>query len=58
MKIEFKNNSFMKKIGSTNTNKKIYAVNPEVLYEFAKEAYKNETILMPKSILQWFEYLK
>ena len=58
LKIEFKNNSFMKKIGSTNTNKKIYAVNPEALYEFAKEAYKNETILMPQSILQWFEYLK
>lgn len=58
LKIEFKNNSFMKKIGSTNTNKKIYAVNPKALYEFAKKAYKDETILMPKSILQWFEYLK
>ena len=58
LKIEFKNNSFMKKIGSTNTNKKIYAINPEALYEFAKEAYKNESILMPHSILQWFEYLK
>lgn len=58
LKIEFKNNSFMKKIGSTNTNKKIYAVNPEALYEFAKEAYKNETILMPQSILQWFKYLE
>lgn len=58
LKIEFKNNSFMKKIGSTNTNKKIYAVNPEALYEFAKRAYKDETILMPHSILQWFEYLK
>ena len=58
LKIEFKNNSFMKKIGSTNTNKKIYAVNPEAIYEFAKRAYKDETILMPHSILQWFEYLK
>ena len=58
LKIEFKNNSFMKKIGSTNTNKKIYAVNPEALYEFAKRAYKDKTILMPQSILQWFEYLK
>lgn len=36
----------------------IFIINPEALYEFAKEAYKNETILMPKSILQWFEYLK
>ena len=58
LKIEFKNNSFIKKIGSTNTKKKIYAVNPEALYEFAKEAYKNESILMPHSILQWFEYLE
>ena len=58
LKIEFKNNSFMKKIGSTNTNKKIYAVNPEAIYEFAKEAYKDETILMPQSILQWFKYLE
>ena len=48
----------MKKIGSTNTNKKIYAVNPEALYEFAKRAYKDETILMTQSILQWFEYLE
>lgn len=36
----------------------IFIVNPEALYEFAKEAYKNESILMPHSILQWFEYLK
>lgn len=36
----------------------IFIINPEALYEFAKEAYKNETILMPHSILQWFEYLK
>ena len=58
LKIEFKNNSFMKKIGSTNSKKKIYVVNPEALYEFAKKAYKNESILMPQSILQWFEYLE
>ena len=36
----------------------IFIINPEALYEFAKEAYKNESILMPQSILQWFEYLK
>lgn len=36
----------------------IFIINPEALYEFAKEAYKNESILMPHSILQWFEYLK
>ena len=58
LKIEFKNNSFMKKIGSTNSKKKIYVVNPEALYEFAKRAYKDETILMTQSILQWFEYLE
>ena len=58
LKIEFKNNSFMKEISSTNCKKKIYAINPEKLYEFAKEAYTNESILMPHSILQWFEYLK
>ena len=58
LKIEFKNNSFMKEISSTKSKKKIYAINPEALYEFAKEAYKNESILMPHSILQWFEYLK
>ena len=58
LKIEFKNNSFIKKIGSTNTKKKIYAVNPEALYEFSKKAYKDKSILMPQSILQWFEYLE
>ena len=58
LKIEFKNNSFMKEISSTKSKKKIYAINPEALYEFAKRAYKDETILMPHSILQWFEYLK
>ena len=36
----------------------IFIINPEALYDFAKEAYKNESILMPHSILQWFEYLK
>ncbi|ATV67189.1 hypothetical protein [Fusobacterium pseudoperiodonticum] len=36
----------------------IFIINPEALYEFAKEAYENESILMPHSILQWFEYLK
>ena len=36
----------------------IFIINPEALYEFAKRAYKDETILMPQSILQWFEYLK
>ena len=56
--IEFKNNSFMKRISFTNSKKKIYAVNPEALYEFTKRAYKDKTILMPQSILQWFEYLE
>ena len=36
----------------------IFIINSEKLYEFAKEAYKNESVLMPHSILQWFEYLK
>ena len=36
----------------------IFIINPEALYEFAKEAYKDETILMPQSILQWFKYLE
>ena len=36
----------------------IFIINSEKLYEFAKEACKNESILMPQSILQWFEYLK
>ena len=58
LQIDFKQNYEFEEIGSTENNKKIYVVNPEALYEFAKEAYKNETILMPKSILQWFEYLK
>ena len=58
LQIAFKQNYEFEEIGSTKNNNKIYAINPEALYEFAKEAYKNETILMPKSILQWFEYLK
>ena len=36
----------------------IFIINPEALYEFAKRAYKDETILMPQSILQWFKYLE
>ena len=36
----------------------IFIINSEKIYEFAKEAYKNESVLMPHSILQWFEYLK
>lgn len=58
IKISFEKDSGFKIIGSTKNHKKIYAVNSEALYEFAKEAYKNESILMPHSILQWFEYLK
>ena len=58
LQIAFKQNYEFEEIGSTENNKKIYAVNPEALYEFAKRAYKDETILMPHSILQWFEYLK
>lgn len=57
IKISFKDSGFQI-IGSTEKNKKIYAINPEALYEFAKRAYKDETILMSHSILQWFEYLK
>ena len=58
LQIAFKQNYEFEEIGSTKNNNKIYAINPEALYEFAKEAYKNESILMPHSILQWFEYLK
>ncbi len=38
----------------------IFIINPEALYEFAKESYKNKNknILISQSILQWFEYLK
>lgn len=58
IQIDFKQNYEFEEIGSTENNKKIYAVNPEALYEFAKRAYKDKTILMPQSILQWFEYLE
>ena len=58
LQIDFKQNYEFEEIGNTENNKKIYAVNPEALYEFAKEAYEDESILMPQSILQWFEYLK
>ena len=58
IQIDFKQNYEFEEIGSTENNKKIYAVNPEALYEFAKRAYKDKTILMPQSILQWYEYLK
>ena len=58
LQIDFKQNYEFEEIGSTENNKKIYAVNPEALYEFAKRAYKDETILMPQSILQWFKYLE
>ena len=59
IKISFKDSGFQI-IGSTEKNKKIYAINPEALYEFAKESYKNKNknILISQSILQWFEYLK
>ncbi|WP_241761783.1 hypothetical protein, partial [Fusobacterium nucleatum] len=56
--IDFKQNYEFEEIGSTKNNKKIYAINPEALYEFAKKAYEDESILMPQSILQWFEYLE
>ena len=58
LQIAFKQNYEFEEIGSTKNKNKIYAINPEALYEFAKRAYKDETILMPHSILQWFEYLK
>lgn len=58
IQIDFKQNYEFEEIGSTENNKKIYAVNPEALYEFSKKAYKDKSILMPQSILQWFEYLE
>ena len=58
LQIASKQNYEFEEIGSTENNKKIYAVNPEALYEFSKKAYKDKSILMPQSILQWFEYLK
>ena len=56
LQIYFKQNYEFEEIGSTNN--KIYVINPETLYEFAKKAYKDKSILMPQSILQWFEYLE
>ena len=58
LQIASKQNYEFEEIGSTKNNNKIYAINPEALYEFAKRAYKDETILMPQSILQWFKYLE
>lgn len=54
--IDMNNGKILNLDGSFKGN--IFIINPEALYEFAKEAYKNESILMPHSILQWFEYLK
>ena len=54
--IDMKNGKILNLDSSFKGN--IFIINPEALYEFAKEAYKNESILMPQSILQWFEYLK
>ena len=54
--IDMDNGKILNLDGSFKGN--IFIINPEALYEFAKEAYKNESILMPHSILQWFEYLK
>lgn len=54
--IDMNNGKILNLDGSFKGN--IFIINPEALYEFAKEAYKDETILMPHSILQWFEYLK
>lgn len=54
--IDMDNGKILNLDGSFKGN--IFIINPEALYEFAKEAYKDETILMPHSILQWFEYLK
>jgi len=54
--IDMDNGKILNLDGSFKGN--IFIINPEALYEFAKRAYKDETILMPHSILQWFEYLK
>ena len=37
IQIDFKQNYEFEEIGSTENNKKIYVVNPEALYEFAKK---------------------
>ena len=55
-KIDMDNGKILNLDGSFKGN--IFIINPEALYEFAKEAYKDETILMPQSILQWFKYLE
>lgn len=54
--IDMDNGKILNLDGSFKGN--IFIINPEALYEFAKEAYKDETILMPQSILQWFKYLE
>jgi hypothetical protein len=54
--IDMNNGKILNLDGSFKGN--IFIINPEALYEFAKEAYKDETILMPQSILQWFKYLE
>lgn len=47
-----------KLIGYTKGHKKIYAINPEKIYEFAKKAYVDKAILLPQSILQCLDYLE
>lgn len=54
--IDMNNGKILNLDGSFKGN--IFIINPEALYEFAKEAYKDETILMPQSILKWFKYLE
>ena len=54
--IDMNNGKILNLDGSFKGN--IFIINPEALYKFAKEAYKDETILMPQSILQWFKYLE
>lgn len=54
--IDMNNEKILNLDGSFKGN--IFIINPEALYEFAKRAYKDETILMPQSILQWFKYLE
>ena len=54
--IDMDNGKILNLDGSFKGN--IFIINPEALYEFAKRAYKDETILMTQSILQWFEYLE
>ena len=54
--IDMNNGKILNLDGSFKGN--IFIINPEAIYEFAKRAYKDETILMPHSILQWFKYLE